>query len=164
LPGADSHPYAGCMAVSSIPDLAWLEEQIADALEDAGTTLLCMPTAGDMPPALRWMMPADFISAVTSAHRLISASDRLGAPTPREIDDAEIAFGWVTNVPELRWRYVLLMMSLVHPRTAVPFFGADTIAPLMEVQTSSVLAWRRKGIHAIGRHLYRVETRPSRVA
>jgi hypothetical protein len=141
--------------MGDVADLGWLEERVKDALEEAGATLLSLPTAGAVPPLLRRTMPRGFLEAAIAAHGVLDGKDRLVA-TQREIEDMAVVYGWITDVPDQRIRRVLLLRSLVHPRTGAPFWGPRKLGTVLDVHPSTIDAWHAKGIRAIARQLHKI--------
>jgi hypothetical protein len=65
------------------------------------------------------------------------------------------AYGWILLVGDARVRRVILLRSLIHPRTRRPFFGARNTARIFGVHTDTVAAWHRRGVHEIADQLHR---------
>jgi hypothetical protein len=51
---------------------------------------------------------------------------------------------------------VLLLRSLVHPRTGAPFWGPRKLGTVLDVHPSTIDAWHAKGIRAIARQLHKI--------
>jgi hypothetical protein len=74
----------------------------------------------------------------------------------REVADMAVAYGWISWVPDVNWRRVLWLRSLVHPRTGEPFWGARRMGHVFSVHPSTIDLWHAKGLRSIAATLHRL--------
>jgi Domain of unknown function (DUF6362) len=104
-------------------------QYVAIRLSEAGKTLLSLPNTGCAPAGFRSLWPS-FAHNVIEAYGYEECEVRLSPPSNKAVSEMEQAFSWIQLIPkdQVRLRRIVLLRSLVSPRTDKPVFSYARIA------------------------------------
>jgi hypothetical protein len=138
-------------AVARAPCLA--AEAIVARLEEAGATLLAMPSSG-YSTRMR-QMRFDIVHTALEAYGWAAAPIRAPAPDAAAISAMDEAFGWLALIPEGKFvlRRILGARALVHPITGRHLFPWRRLAATLGADHKSVQRWHRDGVDHLTRAL-----------
>lgn len=125
-------------------------------LEDAGTTLLCLPDTG---PSTRMRISA--LEVVRAACvEMVGAPGkrlRLPMPSPARIGAMDEAWAWLGRIPNDRYvlRRIVGARALVNPVTERHMFSWRRLGGLLGADHRAVQRWHGEGIDTIVRSLNR---------
>ena len=130
--------------------------QVVARLEDAGTTLLCLPNTGPSTrlriSALEVVRAACLEAVEASGKRL-----RLPMPSPARIGAMDEAWSWLGRIPNDRYvlRRIVGARALVNPATERHMFSWRRLGGLLGADHRAVQRWHGEGIDTIVRSLNR---------
>ncbi len=135
----------------------WSAELVIALLEEAGATLLSLPSSGCAPAGFRTAWP-DFVQAAVEAYGYQDARVRPPRPTAAAISDMDRAFELVQLIPADRRvaRRIVLMRALVHPRSErldPHVWSWRRLAKVISADPRSAQAWHAGAIQQIVRRL-----------
>lgn len=129
-------------------------ETVIYRLEEAGRTLLALPSANCLPAGLKACWPA-FPQAAMEAYGYGTVEIRPPVPDARQITRMDEAYQWVALLPTdwVNRRRTLLMRSLVSPRTDRHLWSYRTIGLALGVSHEITRRWHRTSIDELVRLL-----------
>jgi hypothetical protein len=124
-------------------------EKIVLRLEEAGATLLAMPTTG--PTTRLRQMKFDVVQTAMDAYGWEAERLRAPAPDAAAISAMDEAFGWLALIPEPKFmlRRILGARALIHPLTRRHLFPWRRLAAALGADHKSVQRWHRDGIELL---------------
>lgn len=131
------------------------QEEIIYRLEEAGATLLALPSLG-FPTKVRG--PAlEIIHTALETYGWMEGRIRPKKPTPEKIARMDEAMGWISRIPQDRYvlRRVVGARSLVHPITDRHLFPWRRLGAALGADHKAVQRWHAQGIELIAAGLRR---------
>jgi hypothetical protein len=120
-------------------------------LEEAGTTMLCLPHAGST-PKLR-MVRYDVVHSAIDAYGWQSAETRIRPPTPSSaaVSRMDEALGWIGLIPQDKYvlRRIVGARSLVGPLTGRHLYPWRRLASVLGADHKAIQRWHGQGIALI---------------
>jgi len=144
-----SGPLAGAVAKTIARRGPHTEESIIERLEEAGATLLCLPTSGTRNDLRTSRWPV--IHAAIDAYGWSGARLRPAAPAAADITRMDEALGWIGLIPQESYvlRRIVGARALVSPLTGRHLFTWRRLGTLLGADARAVRRWHAKGIAAI---------------
>jgi hypothetical protein len=132
---------------------AWSAAEILVRLEEAGATLLALPSTG-YSTRMR-QMRFDIVHTALEAYGWEAPPLRAPAPSAVAISAMDEAFGWLALIPEANFllRRILGARALVHPITGRHLFPWRRLAAAVGADHKSVQRWHAQGLDIIVRRL-----------
>lgn len=127
-------------------------------LEEAGTTLLCLPNTGHstrLRTSALEVVRAACVEADTTADRRL----RLPMPSPAKVGAMDEAWTWLGHIPNDRYvlRRIVGARALVSPVTERHMFSWRRLGGLLGADHRAVQRWHAEGIDTIVRILNRLD-------
>lgn len=124
-------------------------------LEEAGATLLALPSSG-YTTHMRGGMP-EIVRSFWEAYGLEPGRVRANPPTSRRIDQMEEALGWIRFIPLDRYilRRIVGAAALIHPVTSRPLYSFRRLGRTLGYDYRAVQRWHAEGIDLIVAELHR---------
>jgi len=121
-------------------------DEIVLRLEEAGATLLAMPSTG--PSTRLRQMRYDVVQTAMEAYGWETERLRAPAPDAAAISAMDEALGWLALIPEAKFmlRRILGARALIHPLTRRHLFPWRRLAAVLGADHKSVQRWHRDGI------------------
>jgi hypothetical protein len=118
-------------------------------LEEAGATLLAMPSTG-YSTRMR-QMRFDIVHTALEAYGWEAPPLRAPAPSAAAISEMDEAFGWLALIPEQKFllRRILGARALVHPLTGRHLFPWRRLAAAVGADHKSVQRWHAQGLEMV---------------
>ena len=137
------------------------QEPIYDAevvqyrLEEAGATLLALPSKGCLPAGYRSNWPEVLVNAA-EAYGYGPITIKAPVPSARKVTRMDEAFGWMKLVPEdrINHRRILLLRALTSPITGRHRHSWRSIGTMFGWDYRAVQRWHAEGISWIVMALY----------
>lgn len=147
--GATARPDA------SAPPPIYDAEVVTLRLEDAGATLLALPSKGCLPAGYRTAWP-DIVVDAAEAYGYGEMAIRPPVPTARRVTQMDEAFGWLKLLPPARisHRRILLLRALTHPITGRHRHTWRKIGAMFGWDYRAVQRWHAEAIGWIVTALY----------
>jgi hypothetical protein len=122
-------------------------------LEEAGATLLAMPSRG-YSTHMR-AMRFDIVHTALEAYGWEAPALRPPAPSAAAISNMDVAFGWLRLIPEGSYvlRRIVGARALVHPLTGRHLYSWRRLATLLGADHKSVQRWHEAGLSMIEKAL-----------
>jgi hypothetical protein len=127
--------------------------EVVRRLEEAGATLLAMPSSG-YSTRLR-QMRFDIVHAALEAYGWEAPAMRAPAPDSSAISAMDEAFGWLALIPESQFllRRILGARALVHPVTGRYLFTWRRLSAAVGADHKSVQRWHGQAVDMVVRGL-----------
>ncbi|NKE43558.1 hypothetical protein HB662_02135 [Roseomonas frigidaquae] len=124
-------------------------------LEDAGATLLALPSRGCLPAGYRSNWPR-VVTDAAEAHGYGEAGIRPPVPTARRVTQMDEAFGWLKLLEpdRINHRRILLLRALTSPITGRHRHTWRAIGTMFGWDYRAVQRWHAEGISWIVMALY----------
>lgn len=134
-------------------------ETVIHRLEEAGHTLLCLPTSG-YSTALRQTRHSFVMEAVEAFAAVSDSRPRLPVPPAVRITRMDQALAWISQIPadKLVLRRIVGCRSLVSPLTGRHLFTWRRLARLLGADHKAIQRWHATGIDLIVASLNRDAT------
>ncbi len=134
-------------------------KQIVSRLEDAGRTLLALPTSG-WNPGLR-QSSLDIVRTALEGYGWAEARVRPPVPSPSRIDSMDEAWTWIALIPDDRFvlRRIVGARALVSPITDRHVFSWRRLGSILGADHKAVQRWHAEGIATIVAALGRERSR-----
>jgi hypothetical protein len=131
-------------------------KEILQRLEQAGATLLAMPSTG-YSTRMR-QMRFDIVHTALEAYGWEAPPLRAPAPSAAAISEMDEAFGWLALIPEQKFllRRILGARALVHPLTGRHLFPWRRLAAAVGADHKSVQRWHAQGLDMVVQALNRL--------
>jgi len=135
---------------------AFSAAEILLRLEEAGATLLAMPSTG-YSTRMR-QMRFDIVHTALEAYGWEAPPLRPPAPSAAAISEMDEAFGWLALIPEQKFllRRILGARALVHPLTGRHLFPWRRLAAAVGADHKSVQRWHAQGLDMVVQALHRL--------
>lgn len=128
--------------------------EVIGRLEEAGATLILLPTAGRS-PAMRTTR-LDMIRAALDGYGVTTQSApapklRPGSPDPGRVSRMDEALGWVTLIPLDKYvlRRIVGARALVSPLTGKHLYSWRRLGTLLGADHKAIKRWHAQGIALI---------------
>jgi hypothetical protein len=123
--------------------------EIVERLEEAGATLLAMPSSG-YSTRMR-QMRFDIVHTALEAYGWEAPGLRAAAPSAAAITRMDEAFGWLALIPESKFvlRRILGARALVHPLTGRHLFAWRRLAAGLGADHKSVQRWHDEAVRMV---------------
>ena len=128
---------------------AYDAETVIYRLEEAGTTLLCLPNTGHS-PRLR-TSSLDMVRSAVESYGWATHQARPAVPDAARISRMDEALGWLGLIPQARHvlRRIVGARSLVSPVTERYLFSWRRLAAVVGADHKAVQRWHATGIDLI---------------
>lgn len=125
-------------------------EQIVDRLEEAGATVLALPSRG-YSTGLR-QTQLDVVHTALEAYGWEAAKLRPPTPSASAVTRMDEAFGWLLFIPEKQHilRRIAGARALVHPLTRRHLYPWRRLGSLLGADHKSVQRWHGQAVRMIG--------------
>lgn len=125
-------------------------ETVIARLEEAGRTLIALPSKGCYPAREGSSWPA-IVHDVAESYGYDEETVRAPVPSPQAITRMDEAYQWITLIPAqlVSHRKIVLMRSLVHPVSDRHRFSWRKIGKLFGWSHEAVRIWHAQGIDRI---------------
>jgi hypothetical protein len=135
------------------PPGGYTAEYVLHRLEDAGTTLLALPSGGHS-TRLR-TSSLDIVRAAAESYGWTEGRVRPPVPSAQRITWMDEAFGWLGLIPQDKYvlRRIVGARALVSPITERHLFSWRRLAVVVGADHKAVQRWHANGIDAIVRAL-----------
>jgi hypothetical protein len=137
------------------PEPIYDAEVVQLRLEDAGATLLALPSRGCLPAGYRTAWPEIVVDAA-EAYGYGQLAQRPPVPTARRVTQMDEAFGWLKLLPadRITHRRILLLRALTSPITGRHRHTWRGIGEAFGWDYRAVQRWHAQGIGWIVQGLY----------
>lgn len=119
-------------------------------LEDAGRTLLSLPSVGLAPARLKAAWP-EFAQAAVEAYADNDKPLPKPVPSSRDITLMDEAYAWVALLPKdkVTWRRLVLLRSLIHPTSERYLWGWRKLERTLGTTDTTAKTWHAMAIDRI---------------
>ncbi len=137
------------LAVTASDDILYDKELVQFRLEEAGATLLAIPSTG-WTTKLR-TSSIDIVRNAAEAYGWGEKTLRPPAPDSAKIDRMDEALGWIPLIPLENYvlRRIVGARSLIHPLTEKYLYPWRRLAAALGADHKAVQRWHRQGIDII---------------
>lgn len=131
-------------------------ESLVACLEEAGATLLSLPTTGFSTSLKTSALP--ILREATEGYGWSSAEVRPPMPSASRISRMDRVFGYLALIPQDRYvlRRIVGCRALVHPVTGRHLFSWRRLGELLRADHKAVQRWHGEGVRTIILELRRV--------
>lgn len=127
----------------------WSAEEVVERLEEAGATMLAMPSRG-YKTGLR-MSRFDVVNIAIEAYGWEKTHVRPASPSAEAVTRMDQAFAWLLIIPEKKYvmRRIVGARALVHPLTGRYLYSWRKLGEALGADHKAIQRWHAQGVELI---------------
>lgn len=127
----------------------WSAEEVIERLEEAGATMLAMPSRG-YKTGLR-MSRFDVVNIAIEAYGWEKTHVRPASPSAEAVTRMDQAFAWLLIIPEKKYvmRRIVGARALVHPLTGRYLYSWRKLGEILGTDHKAIQRWHAQGVELI---------------
>lgn len=132
-----------------ISQRGWSAEEVVERLEEAGATMLAMPSRG-YKTGLR-MSRFDVVNVAIESYGWEKTRIRPATPSAGAVTKMDQAFAWLLIIPEKKYvmRRIVGARALVHPLTGRYLYSWRRLGETLGTDHKAVQRWHAQGVELI---------------